>query len=106
MAQSYVSKYIAKVEVHKDGPSRGRYWMTLGDVPLEEPLEIPITDKEGDLIRRLFRKKIGDKRKGIYRVFKSRHFTTWFFIEAVTVMLMLEHVREQLSDDLEHYAPF
>lgn len=106
MAQGYVSKYIAKVEVHKGGPSRGRYWMTIGDVPLEEPLEIPISDKECDLLRRLFRKKIGDKKKYLYRILRSRYFATWFFIEAVTVKLMLEHVRERLADDLEHYAPF
>ena len=106
MAQNYVSKYITKVEEHTAGESRGRYWMTIGDIPLEEPLIIPITDEEGDILRRLFRNKIGDKRKGLYRILRSRYFATWFFVEAVTIKLMLGHVRDKLSNDLEHYAPF
>jgi hypothetical protein len=106
MAQNYVSKYITKVEEHEKGESRGRYWMTIGDIPLEEPLIIPITDEEGDILRRLFRNKIGDKRKNVYRYLRSRYFATWFFVEAVTVKLMLGYVRNRLSNNLERYAPF
>ena len=106
MAQNYVSKYISKVEEHKEGESRGRYWMTIGDIPIEEPLKIPITDEEGDILRRLFRNKIGDKRKPVYRYLRSRYLATWLFVEAVTVKFMLGYVRNRLSNNLEHYAPF
>jgi hypothetical protein len=106
MAQQYVSKYVAKLEEHQDKCSRGRYWMTLGDLPMEKPVSLPITDSEAVLIRRLFRKKIGNKRSNLYRALRSRDFATWLFVEAVTVKLMLECVRDRIGEEEGRYAPF
>ena len=106
MAQNYVSKYVAKLERHGNGESRGRYWMSAGEVPSEEGIEVCITDYEGDFVRRMFRKKIGDKRSGLYRILRSRYFATWLFVEGVTVMRMLEYVKDKLGKEQGRFSPF
>lgn len=97
MAQIYVSKYVAKVEIHNDNQSRGRFWGKIGNLPLAEGLSIRITGDEAVFLRRLFRAKIRSRSKNIFKIFQSKNKGGWLLISAETILRMLEWIRETIT---------
>ena len=97
MAQIYVSKYVAKEEMHEDDNfSRGRYWGFIGKPEKGEQEEIKLTTLMSIEFRRLFRRYL---KKGKLKKL-TRHNTCgfWLIIPRHIIKRMEEFILAKLKD--------
>lgn len=93
----YVSKYVAKVEEYPESIPVGRSWMQIGTLETHTGQEIEIPPQVMPTLSRLLRKAVRGKTRSSQRLrygLKKKNCNTFIFINAATVLRLLEFVEE------------
>lgn len=95
MASCYVAKYVAKLEDHdREVVSLGRFWGVIGRPPFAEPEIIRINRAEMVLLKRIFRRRVRGKSKGLFETFRKENFNTWILLPDSVVRRILSHISQ------------
>jgi len=99
MAQSYISKYMGKVDEYSSDESRGRSWFKVGDFDIPPPEWKFLTPLEDIAVRRVLRHYMERKSKKVAKSLEREKCNTFVFIKKETIHRIIDYVNHRLCKE-------
>ncbi len=96
-AMIYASKYVVKSDAFHTDESIGRSWGTIGDIRIGTPKIVELTPDEATRYKRVVRKTINKRKKGLKKSLSRPETATFVIIKGETTDIILKYVNDVLE---------
>jgi len=96
-AMFYASKYVVKADEFKTDESIGRSWGTIGNIKTENPKIVELTYDEAVHYKRVARKTLHKRNKGLKKSLSNPEIPTFIIIKEETTDRIMKYVGDTLE---------